>query len=87
MATKVEDRIETKALLRLASINTVTLHYWIYLGLLPHWDGRYFEGQGGSRYVYPPGAVDLARKIKAWREQSIPYRQIRELLRAEGAEL
>lgn len=72
-------------LLRLADISSVTLHYWTYQGVLPRWSGRWFPGQSGSYYEYPPETLELCRKIKAWRAEGIPYRQIRELLRAEGA--
>ncbi|MBA7700488.1 hypothetical protein ES703_109202 [subsurface metagenome] len=86
--TKVAERgIETPALLQLAGISSSELHNWVRYGVLPAWQSFVAIGGGGIHYRYPPEAVELARKIKAWRAEGIPYRQIRELLRAEGAEL
>jgi DNA-binding transcriptional MerR regulator len=87
MATETQGRIETKRLLELAGISSQTLWNWVAMGLVPGYSGRELYGGRGSRYWYPPGTVELARKIKSWREQGIPYRQIRELLKSEGAEV
>lgn len=86
--TKVaESGIETKDILRLADIKPWQLHKWLELGLIPDWIGKIAYGGDGLRYWYPPEAVDLAKKIKAWRERGFGYRQIRELLKKEGAEV
>ncbi len=86
MSEKTKDRIETKDLLRKSGISSDTLYNWLRMGLIPAWNSREIYGGCGSRYWYPPEAVELVRKIKAWREQGIPYREIRGLLRKEGAE-
>ncbi|MBA7673430.1 hypothetical protein ES703_81627 [subsurface metagenome] len=87
MSTETQGRIETKRLLELAGISPNTLWNWVAMQLIPGWSGRELYGGRGSRYWYPIEAVELARKIKAWRKQGFGYRQIRELLRAEGAEV
>ncbi|MBA7695797.1 hypothetical protein ES703_104433 [subsurface metagenome] len=87
MSTKTKDRIEKNELLRGAGISSDTLHNWIRMGLLPAWVSYVFYGAQGSRSWYPVEALELARKVKAWREQGIGYRAIRELLKSEGAEL
>ncbi|MBA7667874.1 hypothetical protein ES703_75975 [subsurface metagenome] len=86
MAIRTKNRIERGALLREAGISSDTLHNWIRMGLLPAWASYEIYGGQGSRSWYPVEAVELAKKIKEWREQGIHYRAIRELLRAEGAE-
>lgn len=87
MSVKTKDRIATPELLQLAGISKQTLHNWLMMDLMPGWSGRELYGGQGSRYWYPIEALDLARKIKAWREQGIGYRAIRELLKKEGAEV
>ncbi|MBA7666430.1 hypothetical protein ES703_74515 [subsurface metagenome] len=72
-------------LLRLAGISSVTFHYWIKRGLLPRWSGRWFPGQSGSLYEYPPETLELAKRIKAWRAEGKRYCEIRASLRAGGA--
>jgi len=72
-------------LLRLADISAVTLHYWVNRGLLPHWSGRWFPGQSGSYYEYPPETLELAKRIKAWRAEGKSYPEIGALLGAGGA--
>ena len=84
MSVNTKDRIETPELLQLAGISSDTLYNWLRMDLVPAWSSREIYGGQGSRYWYPPEAVERCRKIKAWREQGIPYRQIRELLRAEA---
>ncbi|MBA7581136.1 hypothetical protein ES708_23038 [subsurface metagenome] len=85
MSVNTKDRIETSALLRLAGISKQTLHNWLMMELIPGWSGRVLYGGHGSLYWYPPETLELCRKIKAWREQGIPYRLIRGLLKREGA--
>ncbi|MBA7544048.1 hypothetical protein ES705_36394 [subsurface metagenome] len=86
--TKLAERgIETKDVLCQADIKPWQLHKWLEQGLLPDWIGRIAYGGDGIHYWYPRETVGLARKIKAWREQGIGYRQIRELLKSEGAEV
>jgi len=87
MSVNTKNRIVTSELLQLTGISKQTLHNWLMMELIPGWSGREIYGGQGSRYWYPPEIVELCRKIKAWREQGIPYRQIRGLLRAEGAEV
>ncbi len=87
MVAGTKKGIETKDLLARAGISPGRLHDWLKRGLLPGWIGKIGIGGDGLRYRYPIEAVNLARKIKAWREQGIPYRRIRELLREEGAEV
>jgi len=86
VSVKTKDRIETGELLRKSGISSDTLYNWLRMDLVPAWSSRAIYGGGGSRYWYPPEAIGLCRKIKSWREQGIPYRQIRELLRAERAD-
>ncbi|MBA7675562.1 hypothetical protein ES703_83798 [subsurface metagenome] len=85
MSVGTKKGIDKKELLRLVGISSITLHYWIYRGLLPRWSGRWFPGQCGSYYEYPPETLELAKKIKAWRAEGKRYREIRALLRAGGA--
>ncbi len=87
MSVGSKERVATNELLRLAGIKTWQLLAWVQRDLVPGWCGRELYGGQGSRYWYPPETLELCRKVKAWREQGIPYRQIRELLRAEGAEV
>lgn len=87
MSVETKDRIETPELLQLAGISKQTFHNWLMMELIPGWSGRVLYGGRGSRYWYPPETLDLAKKIKSWREQGIPYRQIRELLKGEKVEL
>ncbi len=87
MSVNTKDRIETPELLRKSGISKQTFHNWLMMELIPGWSGRELYGGRGSRYWYPPETLELCRKVKAWREQGIPYRQIRELLKSEGAEV
>ena len=87
MSVETKDRIEMKELLREVDITSQQLHEWIRKGFLPEWCGREFYGGQGSRYWYPKEAVELAKKVKVWVRQRMYSRQIRELVRKEGAEL
>jgi len=87
MAKLAESYIETRDILLQADIKPWQLHKWLELGLIPDWIGKVAYGGDGLRYRYPLGIVELCRKVKAWREQGIQYKRIRELLRAEGAEV
>ena len=83
MARLDEGGIETRGILCQAGITSAKFHKWCELGLLPFWVSRRAIGGNGLRYKYPIETVELARKIKAWREKGISYNRIRQLLAGE----
>lgn len=87
MSVETKDRIETRSLLRQAGVSSVEFHDWIKFGLLPRWQAREIYGGQGSRYWYPAEVLELAKRIKAWRDEGKLVREIRALLKAEGAEV
>jgi len=86
MSTTTDALVGTQELLRLAGINAGMFKKWREMGLLPRFVHGYIYGGQGSRYEYPPEAVEVAKKIKVWREMGESYERIRLLLKCEGAE-
>ncbi len=80
--TRHERGIPTDRLLDLAGVSSAQLHDWVDKGIMPSYIRRKAYGGNGFRFWYPSEAVELARKIKAWRAAGKPYWQIRMILKA-----
>lgn len=87
MPEQVQESFVISEVLQLAGIKNWQLDDWKARELVPGWTRFQAYGGGGLRYWYPPETVECCRKIKAWRDEGISYRQIRTLLRAEGFQI
>ena len=81
--TSCKRGIPTDRLLALAGISSTQLHYWVDKGLVPSYQRRKAYGGNGFRFWYPPETLEIARKVKSWREQGKPYSLIRMLIKAK----
>jgi DNA-binding transcriptional MerR regulator len=74
--------IVTDRLLDRAGISSSQLHDWVNKGIMPSYIHRKAYPGNGMRFWYPPEALEVAKKIKAWRAEGKPYWQIRIFLKA-----